>query len=116
VTADGAQGDAPAADAALEAEAEAGPVCVTDLSGVGTGDFHVSFDMETDAQTFMALVNQRSACSAGVEWDVFMQPTGSIEVETDDGIAADRVFQIGGGPVNDGQPHHVEAAERDHDV
>jgi len=94
-------------------EAEAGPPCLTDLSGVGTGDFGVAFTLTTTATTFSALVNQSATCqascggSASVEWDIFMTNTGSIQVETDDGVAADRVFQVGGGPVNDGHPHSV---------
>jgi hypothetical protein len=91
-------------------EAEAGPACVTDLSNVGTGDFDVSFTVVTTAQTGMALVSQRATCLPYSGWDIYTSPTGAIEIETDDGVAADRVFQIGGGPVNDGKPHYVEAA------
>lgn len=69
------------ADATAEAapEAEAGPTCVTDLSGIGTGDFYVSFNLVTTAQTSMALVSQRSTCATSMEWDVFMSPSGGIE-------------------------------------
>ncbi len=110
----GADAGVDASDGAVDdgahAEAEAGPSCLTDLSGIGTGDFHVTFTLVTTAQSWMALVNQRSACLPYDGWDVYMTPTGAIEVETDDGIAADRVWQVGGGPVNNGQPHLIEAA------
>jgi hypothetical protein len=103
-------------DAAMEAappeaaEADAGPACLSTLSNVGTNDFRIAFTLTTTAKMSTALVNQRSTCTASTEWDVFMSPGGGIEFETDDGVSADRVFVIGGGPVNDGQPHKIVAA------
>ena len=127
---DGGGGDAPQtadagddagdgagrAVAAVDDAAETAPACITDLSNIGTGDFRVSFALTTTATTAMALANQSSVCqqacggAASVEWDVTMTASGSIEIETDDGAAADRVFEVGGGPVNDGRPHSVVAA------
>jgi len=99
-----------------DAASDASPPCVTDLSGVGTGDFRVAFTLETTTRTAVALVNQSGSCqqacggAASVEWDVFVQgPTGGVLIETDDGTAADRVFAVSGQPVNDGAAHHIEA-------
>ena len=91
---------------------EAGRPCVTTLSGVGGGDFRVSFTIETTASggTY-ALVNQRSGCDmASAWWDVTLTTTGGIELATDDGSGASYVFVQSGAAVNDGAPHTVVAA------
>ncbi|HEY4117716.1 MAG TPA: hypothetical protein VGM56_07670, partial [Byssovorax sp.] len=86
------------------------PGCTGDLSNIGTGDFHVSFDVATsqpDAQ--IAIVNQRSVCSHDFFWDVHFGVGGVVEVETDhDG--ADYTALLGTRAVNDGATHHVEVA------
>ena len=48
-THDGGEAGQPLIEAAVDAghEAEAGPACVTDLSGVGTGDFRIGFTITT---------------------------------------------------------------------
>jgi hypothetical protein len=93
---------------------DGGPACLTDLSGVGTGDFRIEFTLTTTTTGVqMSLVEQLVACIAcggsGVGWAVTMTPTGAIAIETSDGTPSHRVFNIGGGPVNDGLPHRVIA-------
>jgi hypothetical protein len=99
------------ADAALEAEAEAGLVCITDLSNVGAGDFHITFDVSTTSTaTSTALVNQRTTpCSYSTYWDIRSASDGQIFVELDDGtVAGYSGYVVAGGPaVNDGQTHGV---------
>jgi hypothetical protein len=93
----------------VDAAADVDPVlaCVPSLADVGTSDFTVAFTITTTATVSTALVNQRAAC-VGAEWDVYMSPTGAIEIETET-TASDRVYDIGGTGVNDGNPHHVQA-------
>ncbi len=71
------------------------PVCGTDLSNVGTGDFRITFKMQTSQNKgTVALFNQRSACGAGNFWDVHLQD-GMLVVETDtlfDGGMSDTVL------------------------
>jgi hypothetical protein len=92
------------------------PACLTTLSGVGPADFYVSFLLTTTTTSAMALVNQSGACQAAcggrasTEWDVFLAPDGLVQVETDDGVAADRIFVLNGAHVNDGNPHHIIAS------
>jgi len=103
--------DGGVADA--DADVEAAAPCVTDLSGVGTGDFQIAFTLTTTAAESVDIVNQRSTCATSTEWDVYTTPGGGIEFETDDGIAADRVFTIGGPALNDGKLHRVSVGRTD---
>ena len=111
---DGGEAGLPAeaaVDAGPGSEAEAGPVCVTDLSGVGIGDFRVSFTIATtDAPaSYMALLNQRTHCDdTRPGWDVWMTAAGDLGVEVFDGAAGsyDNVTHDGRA-VNDGAPHRV---------
>lgn len=98
--------------AEVEAEAEAGPTCVTDLSGVGAGSFQISFTIVTTAsgRTY-SLINQRAGCdTSSAWWAVTLTPSGGIELATDDGSGASYVFVQSGAAVNDGLPHTVVAA------
>jgi hypothetical protein len=82
--------------------------CGGDLSNIGTGDFHVTFDLRTTQSGRAALLNQRSACTPGTYWDVRFS-SGEIEVETDDGTSYTDL--VGTGPdLNDGATHSVVVA------
>jgi hypothetical protein len=114
--------DAPGADAPSDVlvdavtEAEAGPVCLTDLSNVGTGDFQIAFTLTTTAGSVdMALLNQRIGCDETTTWwDVSYIPststTGGLAVATDDGTHYVIAEQATGAPVDDGKPHHIVVA------
>jgi hypothetical protein len=112
---DGSARDATA-DAPADTGSEAGPVCVTDLSNVGAGDFHVAFTLTTTAGSIdMALLNQRTGCDeSSTWWDVSYIPststTGAIEVATDDGTHYVVVEQAAGAPPDDGAPHRIVVA------
>jgi Laminin G domain len=84
--------------------------CTGDLSGLGTGDFRISFDVTTtqargDVQGLVALTNQRSFCGHSIFWDIRMA-AGMLEVETDDGVGGYTEL-IGTHLLNDGVQHHV---------
>lgn len=100
--------DAPD-DAADSMAAETGPTCVTDLSNIGAGDFRIDLDVVTTGATSQALASQRASCAPYAGWALYTSPTGAVELETDDGQGADRVFTVGGTGVNDGSKHHVAA-------
>jgi len=88
------------------------PVCLTDLSGVGTRDFRIAFRLTTTASggTY-ALLSQRTGCDmSSAWWDVTLQPLGGVELATDDGTAASYVFVEAGDSVNDGKAHQVVVA------
>lgn len=103
------------ADAAPEA---APPVCLSTLSGVGTGDFHISFTLTTTAGSIdMALVNQRTGCdNTSTWWDVSYIPStsthGALGAGTSDGTQASYVVleQAAGATVDDGNPHQIVVA------
>jgi hypothetical protein len=85
--------------------------CVSDLSGVGTGDFRVSFTIATIGApaSYMALLNQRTHCDdTKPGWDVWMTAAGDLGIEVFDGAAGsyDNVTHDGRA-VNDGAPHHI---------
>lgn len=85
--------------------------CVSDLSGVGTGDFRIEFTIATtDAPaSYMALLNQRTHCDdTRPGWDVWMTAAGDLGIEVFDGSAGsyDNVTHDGRA-VNDGGPHRV---------
>lgn len=58
-----------------------------DLSGIGTGDFTISFTMQSTATSGSerAIINQRSVCSGGAFWDLRISSAGYLFIETDDG-------------------------------
>jgi hypothetical protein len=88
-------------------DAAKGP-CAGDLSNIGTGDFQVSFELRTTASGRVALVNQRTACSSGMFWDLRLSG-GEIEIQTDDGSHSTDL--TGTGPeMDDGAPHSVRVS------
>jgi hypothetical protein len=91
-----------------ETEATVPPTCITDLSNVGTSDFHISFTVNTTASVAMALVNQRTGCNeTSTFWDITMSSLGGITGTTDDGTAAGYAEIEAGNSINDGQPHSI---------
>ncbi len=117
--ADGMPSDGPASDrAAPEAQAgESGvqdapadaPACRDDLSNIGTNDFHVSLSVSTVQTGLTALVNQRARCVHGLFWDIRLA-SGSVQVETDDGVTPYVELVSTGAPVNDGSFHELSVS------
>jgi len=97
------------AEAAADGGTEAGPhTCVTDLSGVGTGDFRVAFTLTTTSQVDVALLDQMSGCSqSSPAWSVSMSYTGQVAGGTGDGAVAHWVATTEANTVNDGKPHAI---------
>jgi hypothetical protein len=79
--------------------------CVSDLSNIGAGDFHVSFAMTTTQIGLVALLNQRAVCTIGDFWDIRMQD-GSLLVEIS-GAGNYAKLTTSGPIVNDGLAHSV---------
>jgi hypothetical protein len=108
-TFDAREGLAAPSDVLVDAvtEAEAGPACLTDLSNVGAGDFHIAFTLTaTVSGVVLDLLNQGTVCQgSSPAWDVAVGPSGSIEGSTFDGTAIVSLHTTT--TVNDGAPHHV---------
>jgi hypothetical protein len=88
-----------------------GSVCsgnTKDLSSLGTGDFTISFHIQTTQTGWVALLNQRSVCLYGMFWDIRQSGTGTIFVETDDNAVYQSVESTI--KINDGKPHDVGVA------
>jgi hypothetical protein len=79
--------------------------CKSDLSNVGTGNFHIQFTLTTTTARG-AVLNQRGVCYTDEMWDVRTTSDGALEVETDDnnGTYTDIVTPIA---VADGNPHAI---------
>jgi hypothetical protein len=75
-----------------------------DLSGVGTGDFQISFVVDTAQTGWVALLNQRGICNHGVFWDARMSD-GRVQMETDDGT--NYTSLLSPKVVNDGVEHSI---------
>lgn len=108
-----AKQDGSTTDAGTEAATKS---CVTDLSNVGTADFHISFTLTTDAGAVdMALLNQRTGCDqTSTWWDVSYIPststTGALAAATDDGTHYVIAEQAAGPVPDDGKPHQIVVA------
>jgi hypothetical protein len=111
---DSAVADGGAADGSSDAmhdaasdsgDADAGAPCPTDLSNIGTGDFTVSFHMNTTLAGRLAVVNQRAICNTSNFWDVQILTSGGLQLETDDG--PNHSIIVGSTVVNDGKDHDV---------
>jgi hypothetical protein len=90
-------------------------VCLTDLSGVGTGDFQISFTLTTSTvpaeSTYMALLNQRSSCDdTQPGWDVWMTAQGNLGVEVYDGSGGAYDNITDSRSINDGAAHRISVA------
>jgi hypothetical protein len=88
--------------------------CANDLSNIGTGDFRISLTLTSTQTGWVAIVNQRAVCNAGMYWDIRMDD-GYIVAETDDGMYDDggvwvedpRTTLTSTVTVNDGVPHCI---------
>jgi len=97
-----------------DARGEGGPVCLTDLSDVGAGDFSIHFTLTTNETGMtLALLNQRLGCDQmSLFWDITLSATGAVVAATDDGIAGHYVTVQAGSSVNDGKPHAVDVIRK----
>lgn len=111
-------GDDTAADAAPSspdaAEMTDATPCLTDLSGIGTSDFRVSFNLQTTATGATTLVYQRAVCAHGAFWDIHLLggnygPSGHLGVETDDNAVHYAQLQSVRS-INDGAVHAIVVA------
>jgi hypothetical protein len=107
-----AGGDDAAADARADDANDAAPdggACITDLSGVGTGDFRIAFTVTTTGEN-EELLDQRPVCSWGPGgfWDINVDPYGKIVASTGDGSSLATVIGVTSSvTVSDGVAHHV---------
>jgi hypothetical protein len=84
--------------------------CTDDLSNIGTGDFHVSVAVTTKQFGPAAILSQRPVCDHSMFWDLHLVGGGTLEMETDDGLApGDYTVITTAATVNDGNPHLVVA-------
>jgi hypothetical protein len=99
------------ADAAVPVSAvmDGGATCMTDLSGIGTANFHISFRMQSIQTGLTTLVYQRAVCDRGEFWDVRMNPGGILGVEVDNGTTHYALVRATK-PVNDGALHSIAIA------
>lgn len=79
------------------------PACATTLSGIGRGDFSISFTVTTTATAQSTLLYQRAACAGGNFWDAELV-TGTVDVQLD-GDAFCETATIAA--INDGSRHRV---------
>jgi hypothetical protein len=81
------------------------PICSSDLSNIGTGNFVISIDLRTTESGLAALVNQRASCSSSAYWDLRLS-SGELRFESDDGTSYTNL--TGTGPeIDDGAPHTI---------
>jgi hypothetical protein len=99
---------APVDAAPQDAHRPDAATCTDDLSGIGTGDFHISVTVTTTQAGPAALLNQRSACGHGMFWDLRLASGGGLQFETDD--TTTYVNLLGTHVVNDGKQHAITVA------
>lgn len=113
----GATGTGGTVDVETGGETDAGSgggaPCLTDLSGVGTGDFSIHFTLTTTEHILtLGLLSQRTGCDeASTYWDITLGPTGGITAVMNDGTH--RISVEAGNSLNDGKPHTVDVVRRD---
>ncbi len=82
---------------------------MSDLSNIGTGDFTVSFTLQTtQTDSSIALLSQRGSCSAANFWEIRIQ-NNVLVVETNDVSSgnANDVSYTGCTTLNDGKAHAI---------
>ena len=88
--------------------ADAGRKCVTDLSGVGTGDFRISFTLTTTTKADVALLSQRVGCDqSSMLWGVSLNYNGQVAAATADGLPGHWTATTEANSVADGKPHAI---------
>ncbi len=90
----------------LQCAAPIGVPCTSDLSNLGTGDFHIFFSVQTLQTGQTALLNQQSSCGAGTFWDVRAQ-NGALLIETGQGGTNATLTTSATTTINDAQIHNV---------
>lgn len=81
---------------------------MTDLSGVGTGDFRIAFTLTTTAHADVALLSQRVGCDqSSMLWGVSLNYNGQIAAATDDGLMTHWAATTEANSVADGAPHAI---------
>ena len=88
------------------------------LSNIGTQDFRISFRILTTQRGWVALLNQRGACTTGYFWDIRQctpgrvgcPADGTVFVETDNNDNPSYQALFSKGTINDGNPHDVVVA------
>jgi formylglycine-generating enzyme required for sulfatase activity len=104
----GAGGSSGAGGAGGSSSSDAGGACVTDLAGVGTGDFRIAFTVTTTARMNVALLSQRIGCDqSSMLWGVTLNYNGQIAAATADGVAGHWAATTGANSVADGRPHAI---------
>lgn len=98
---------AEASDGAVLPDAsDSGAACLDDLSNTGTADFTVAFSLSTtQTNANVAVINQRSACTNSLLWDVRMS-SGYLYIATDDS-SGDYNNLTSAATVNDGNVHAI---------
>ena len=86
------------------------PGGTVDLSSVGAGNFSVTFHIVTKQTPWVALLNQRDACTFSTFWDIRQSAAGTIFVEIDAGSEASYEKLESTRAINDGNPHDVAVA------
>jgi hypothetical protein len=107
---DTGSGDTATTDTGVSADADAGPPCTGDLSGIGTADFQIAFTITVAGapSAVEAVLNQRGVCGAGNFWDVRLGTDGKLSIETDTStLGADYTTLVCTLPVGDGTAHDV---------
>jgi hypothetical protein len=93
----------------LDAADGDGGGCITDLTDVGTGDFHIAFQLQTSATKLSTLLFQRGICLHSEFWDIHLLSSGKIGVELDNSGANYTVLNSSR-TVNDGAAHTIVVA------
>ncbi len=107
--------EASAADGAPSdggVDADAARVCITEFTGVGTADFHVTFKLQTTTTGLTTLVYQRGVCAHSEFWDIHVMPNGTLGVETDNS-GMHYTAMTSAQKVNDGVLHAIDVSRVD---
>ena len=82
------------------------PSCSSGLSDVHTGDFLISFTMQTgQPDNYIGLVDQRTICVNGLFWDAWLV-AHQVRLELSDNSRY-AALSTSGAPLNDNNPHDV---------
>jgi len=82
--------------------------CVSSLSGVGTGDFSIHFQITTKASVESTVLYQRAGCDANRDfWNVNLSAGGQLIAEVVQGGSGTYTVLTTTTPVNDGKPHAI---------
>jgi len=82
--------------------------CLTDLSGVGTGDFRIAFTITTTFHGNVALLSQRIGCDqSSMLWSTSLNYNGHVQGSTADGMAGHWATTAEANSVVDGSPHQI---------